>query len=486
MSLLQMSVAGGAVILFVIVIRALAIHRLPKTTFLALWIIVVLRLLLPLSIPLPISIHTGVTSVSDAVSELVPREVVSTPAGQAAPSFDTDTAIPAQTGDHVSAFAAIWLTGVILLALYFLISYMRGLQKFRMSLPDSTPFVQNWLLTHQIDRPLAVRISDLISSPLTYGVLRPVILLPKNLERKDEAVLKYILTHEYIHIRRFDAITKIGFVAALCIHWFNPLVWVMYILANRDMELSCDDCVIRMLGEEQKSAYALALINMEATKSGVSTLYSHFSKFAITERIEAIMKYKKSSTLAIALALVLVIGATTVFAAAGTSATEINSTANNNSVPLVESVNLEETGTSSVRVDGDGFYYYLPTTGWDSYGAYFCGSAYETDSRIEITGFLCDGWLGEIELYESMGWTKVEERDGLAILAQTETINWADGSISTCQHEIYIYGRDGQSPYWTVELFWVEENVAAHTYTAAEPEILRNIARSFTILNASA
>ena len=119
-----------------------------------------------------------------------------------------------------------------------------------MSIPDNTPYIQNWLAAHQISRPLAVRSSDLISSPLTYGILHPVILLPKKLDRNDQAALKYVLTHEYVHIRRFDAITKILFAAVLCIHWFNPLVWVMYVLANRDIELSCDAWVIRMMGEK--------------------------------------------------------------------------------------------------------------------------------------------------------------------------------------------------------------------------------------------
>ena len=191
-----------------------------------------------------------------------------------------------------------------------------------MSIPDNTPYIQEWLTTHQIVRPIEVRNSDFISSPLTYGILHPVILLPKKLDRNDQAALKYVLTHEYVHIRRFDAITKILFAAVLCIHWFNPLVWVMYVLANRDMELSCDAWVIRMMGAKNRSSYALMLIKMEERRSGMSALYSHFGKNAISERIEAIMKFKKTSTIACALALVLVVGATTAFAASANTATQ--------------------------------------------------------------------------------------------------------------------------------------------------------------------
>ena len=314
MSLFQMSVAGGVLILFIVLIRALAIHRLPKTTFLALWMIAALRLLLPFSIPLTFNIHIGLDVFSDVVQELPSGNIASTLPGDSPPSYDIGTAVPSPATEHISTFEILWLVGVLLLAIYFSISYFRSMRKFRMSIPDNTPYIQNWLTAHQISRPLAVRSSDLISSPLTYGILHPVILLPKKLDRNDQAALKYVLTHEYVHIRRFDAITKILFAAVLCIHWFNPLVWVMYVLANRDMELSCDAWVIRMMGAKNRSSYALMLIKMEERRNGMSALCSHFGKNAITERIEAIMKFKKTSILACAFALVLVVGATTAFA----------------------------------------------------------------------------------------------------------------------------------------------------------------------------
>lgn len=321
MSLFQMSVAGGVLILFIVVIRALAIHRLPKTTFLALWMIAALRLLLPFSIPLPFNIHIGLDVFSDVVQELPSGNIASTLPGDSPPSYDIGTAVPSPATEHISIFVMLWLVGALLLVLYFSISYFRSMRKFRMSIPDNTPYIQNWLTAHQISRPLVVRSSDLISSPLTYGILHPVILLPKKLDRNDQAALKYVLTHEYVHIRRFDAITKILFAAVLCIHWFNPLVWVMYVLANRDVELSCDALVIRMMGEKNRSSYALMLIKMEEQRNGMSALCSHFGKNAIYERIEAIMKFKKTSILACTLALALIAGATTAFAATNSVAT---------------------------------------------------------------------------------------------------------------------------------------------------------------------
>ena len=313
-----MSVAGGVLILFIVVIRALAIHRLPKTTFLALWMIAALRLLLPLSIPMPFKIHIDLDVFSDVVQKLPSGNIGFPIPGESRHAYDTGAVVSSPAAERISIFVILWLVGVLLLALYFSISYLRSMRKFRMSVPDNTPYIREWLNAHQIVRPIEVRSSDLISSPLTYGILHPVILLPKKLDRNDQAALQYVLTHEYVHIRRFDAITKILFAAVLCIHWFNPLVWVMYVLANRDMELSCDAWVIRMMGAKNRSSYALMLIKMEEKRSGMSALYSHFGKNAISERIEAIMKFKKTSIWACILALALIAGATTAFAAART------------------------------------------------------------------------------------------------------------------------------------------------------------------------
>ena len=318
MSLFQMSLGGGVLILFIVVIRALAIHRLPKTTFLALWMIAALRLLLPLSIPMPFKIHIDLDVFSDVVQKLPSGNIGFPIPGESRHAYDTGAVVSSPAAERISIFVILWLVGVLLLALYFSISYLRSMRKFRMSVPDNTPYIREWLNAHQIVRPIEVRSSDLISSPLTYGILHPVILLPKKLDRNDQAALQYVLTHEYVHIRRFDAITKILFAAVLCIHWFNPLVWGMYVLANRDTELSCDAWVIRMTGVKNRSSYALMLIKMEERRNGMSALWNHFGKNAISERIEAIMKFKKTSIWACILALALIAGATTAFAAART------------------------------------------------------------------------------------------------------------------------------------------------------------------------
>lgn len=318
MSLVQMTLSGGAFILFIVVVRALALHRLPKGAFLALWEMAALRLLLPFTIPLPFSLFAPAKHLPVVGDYLAAGEV----AVPGTPAVGIPNSTPAQAGTAPGAvLPMVWLAGAALIAAYFTVSYVRARRRFRTSTPDDTPAVRRWLAAQRLHRPLEVRQSTLVSSPLTYGVLRPVILLPEDMERGDETALIYILTHEYIHIWRFDSVVKLVFAAVLCVHWFNPLAWVMYVLANRDLELSCDERVMDTLGGREKASYALTLINMEETRSRCFSPYNHFSKLAIEERIEAIMKYKKASVLALALAVALVVGATTAFAASAQSDT---------------------------------------------------------------------------------------------------------------------------------------------------------------------
>ena len=315
MSLLQMSFAGAVMILAIIVIRALAITFLPKKTFLALWGIAVMRLLLPFSLPSVFSVYslignhipmTAPAKVQQAL-EVLPPEI----SGQMAtmPGGISNTASP------ISVWTIIWGIGALVCALVFAIAYWKCRQEFQTSLPVDNDFIKGWLSSHQLKREISIRQSSRFSVPLTYGVLRPVILTPTSTDWENTKALQYVFAHEYVHIRRFDSITKLVLITGLCVHWFNPLVWAMYVLANRDIELSCDEAVVRLFGENTKAAYARSLISMEETRSGLTPpLCNNFNKNAIEERITAIMKMKKTSVFSLVLALFLVFGVTTAFA----------------------------------------------------------------------------------------------------------------------------------------------------------------------------
>ena len=294
MSLLQMSFAGAVMILAIIVIRALAINLLPKKTFLALWGIAVMRLLLPFSLPSAFSVYSLIDDhIPMTALAKIPQTFDVLPAETNGQMFTMPSGI-SNTASPVSAWTIIWGVGVLVCALVFAIAYWKCRQEFQTSLPVDNDFIRGWLSSHRLKRTISVRQSGRFSAPLTYGVFRPVILMPTSTDWENTKSLQYVLAHEYVHIRRFDSITKLVLIAALCVHWFNPLVWAMYVLANRDIELSCDEAVVRLFGENTKASYARSLISMEETRSGLTPLCNNFNKNAIEERITAIMNIKKT------------------------------------------------------------------------------------------------------------------------------------------------------------------------------------------------
>ena len=307
MSLLQMSFTGGILILAVIVIRALAINMLPKKAFNALWWISVVRLMIPFSIPSAFSVYSLMGSHAPGNGSQAIRVLPIGASGQAASMPDSIT-------NAVSTWTVVWAAGVLVCAVFFSLAYWKCRKEFQTSIPVGNDFTENWLSVHQQGRRISIRQSGRFSAPLTYGVLHPVILMPTSTKWENTDSLAYVLAHEYVHIRRFDSIRKLVLIVVLCVHWFNPLVWVMYILANRDIELSCDEAVVRFFGENTKAAYARALISMEETRSGLTPLCNNFSKNAIEERITAIMKIKKTTVFSLVLAGFIVVGTATAFA----------------------------------------------------------------------------------------------------------------------------------------------------------------------------
>ncbi|MCH5353001.1 MAG: M56 family metallopeptidase [Acutalibacter sp.] len=317
MSLLQMSFSGAVMILVIVVLRALAIHKLPKRTFLMLWGVAAVRLLIPFSLPSVFSVY----SLLGRLTASAKTGKTGSPMVRFLPVTTARSGMPLSgiTPDHAAAVSVdpwtlVWAAGALAYAVFFAVAYLKCRREFRASLPIDDEYARQWLREHRIRRTVAIRQSDRISAPLTYGVFRPVILMPKTADQNDRDILQYVLTHEYVHIRRFDAVTKLALIIALCLHWFNPAVWIMYVLLNRDLELSCDEAVLCKLGNRTKSAYAMALIRMEETRSGLLPLCNHFSKNAMEERIIAIMKTRKTSLFSLIVAVALVIGIAASFA----------------------------------------------------------------------------------------------------------------------------------------------------------------------------
>ena len=258
MTLMERGAAGAALILAIALLRAAVGWMLPRRVFGALWWAAVLRLLLPWELSSQLSVYNLYFAARQPAAALPANgaAAVRLLPGTDSPVFEAPETLPSALLPAVSAGAAVWLAGTLLMAGWFAVSYLRCRRNFQTSLPVESGFVSRWMKRHP---HVSVRVSDRISGPLTYGLFRPVILLPKGLDWEDETALAHILTHEYIHIRYLDGLTKLVLTGTLCVHWWNPAVWLMVVLANRDLELACDEAVVRRLGDPASYARTLQI-----------------------------------------------------------------------------------------------------------------------------------------------------------------------------------------------------------------------------------
>ena len=166
---------------------------------------------------------------------------------------------------------------------------------------------------HTLQIPLYY--SDQITSPVTFGILRYSIVLPKTMRSGEFSGQNYILLHECMHIRNRDNLRKMLALLCVCIHWFSPFVWIWLFLFYRDLELACDEAVLSCLGRETRESYALTLIAFMEQNQNRSIMNSSFGQTAVKERIVSIMNYKKKGLLSVTLSAALLCSSLTVFAA---------------------------------------------------------------------------------------------------------------------------------------------------------------------------
>ncbi len=244
----------AAVILFRIIFK-----KSPKKTRLFLWALVGTRLLIPFSFKTSFSAVPSQTENLSAVSSAAVKT----------------TAVPQSPGFEGIAFR-IWLVGFLTMTAYFILS--TAFVYFKVS--DGVRFEKNIFLSEKID------------SPFAFGFIKPRIFIPYGC---DEKTLGYVLNHEKEHIKTFDCITRPLSFIILCVHWFNPFVWAAYLMFDRDIELACDERVLKKLEKKERLSYAEALLNVGIKKKNLAVAPVAFGEFALKERIKSAANYKKPS-----------------------------------------------------------------------------------------------------------------------------------------------------------------------------------------------
>ena len=302
--LLNMSLTASVAIGLVILLR-FALKKAPKVFSYALWGVVLFRLLCPISIGSTFSVFNLIDTPAEdygyisSVIEYVPADIVHTEnpsvvlpvpgvsevINDALPQGEEQLRADPLEGRTFVA-TVIWMMGVLAIGIYSIVSYL----KLRFKLRVAIPLWEN------------IFIADDIKSPFVVGLIRPRIYLPCNLSEKEQ---EYIILHEKHHTKRLDHVMKALAFIALAIHWFNPLVWVAFILAGKDMEMSCDEAVIRKVGSDVRADYSASLLTLATGRRIIAGTPLAFGEGDTKGRIYNLSKWKKPAVWIVILSVIL-------------------------------------------------------------------------------------------------------------------------------------------------------------------------------------
>lgn len=292
LKIVNMSIAASWLVLAVLVFR-FVFKKTPKWIHVLLWGIVAVRLLCPFSIESALSlipsaetispeimmdatptIHTGIPAVNSVVNPVISEAFAPEPLASANP-----------LQIWIPVLAVIWGIGVALLLAYTAISYWRLCRKVSMAVHLRDNIYQ----------------SETVVSPFVLGLIKPKIYLPFHMDGQN---LEHVVSHEQAHIRRRDHWWKpLGFLL-LTIHWFNPLMWLAYVLLCRDIELACDEKVVRELGMEQRADYSQALLACSVNRRMIAACPLAFGEVGVKERVKTVLNYKKPACWIVAAAMI--------------------------------------------------------------------------------------------------------------------------------------------------------------------------------------
>lgn len=316
--ILKMSIFASAAVIIILGLRLVLSRKLPKYFCHILWIFVLLRLLLPVSYSSVLSIFNIIpvseTSINNTVNyqtekySLPEAKETENPAASINLSDATgqESAVnsvsepvsenaPIQKFQLKNAVPFIWIAGFFSLLMFSVYSYISVWFKLKEAVLYQKIAVNDFKMNLKIKRNNRVFVSDKVNTPIVFGFYKPKIILPENTAKNSgESEIRYIITHELVHIKRFDYIVKLLWVISLCIYWFNPVIWIGFIMAQKDMEMSCDEKVLSISSEDIRSEYASSLINLAAKQN---TLLNGgllaFGESSIKNRVKRIMKFKK-------------------------------------------------------------------------------------------------------------------------------------------------------------------------------------------------
>lgn len=291
LTVLNRSISASWLVLIVVALRFL-LKKVPKWVNVLLWGLVAVRLICPFTLESTLSLIPSAQTVSPEIM-LSPSPAIDSGIGavdQVVNPVITESFTPAPLASAnplqilIPAAALVWCAGILLMGLYTLASYWRLRYRVRTAIR----------MKDNIYR------SERISSPFVLGLFRPRIYLPSHMAELD---MYHVIAHERTHIRRRDHWWKpLGFLL-LAIYWFNPLMWLAYILLCRDIELACDEKVVKAMNSSQRADYSQALLNCSVDRRSIAACPLAFGEVGVKERVKNVLHYKKPAFWAVAAAL---------------------------------------------------------------------------------------------------------------------------------------------------------------------------------------
>lgn len=276
----NLSITAGWIVLALLVLR-LFLRKAPQWIRCSLWAIVGIRLIVPISIESVFSLLPSAQTIDTTSYASTPHietgfSVLDNPINNylGAQHYESVTVPQNHVFSITEILAVIWLIGIVVMLAYVLISYWRLKRKLRTA-----------TLMHD-----NIRQSEQVKSPFILGMIKPQIYLPYGIE---ESSMAYIIAHEQAHLKRRDHLTKLLAFLILSVYWFNPLIWIAYILLCRDIELACDEKVIKDMATEERRAYSKTLIQNSIKHRSIAACPLAFGEVGIKQRIKSVMNYKK-------------------------------------------------------------------------------------------------------------------------------------------------------------------------------------------------
>ncbi len=291
---------SSVLVLAICILRIIAIRYFPKNMFVVLWKIVILRFMIPFSWKVSFAAVPEMNKIAAGYKEMFLQRFF-------------------PEGDSFQLYFRIWGLGAVICLIILLWNYQKAYRLLSEAIPidkcQATIFDKDIKAVAKTN--VKIFISDRISSPLTYGIIHPRIVLPKNSDFEDMDHMTHIIMHESVHISKKDNLWKLISAVMLCVYWFDLFSWIMCYCFSRDIELACDEKVLSVLSEEKRKEYAYSLLRIAESRTKLPNIYSSFGKCGIEERIEFIMRYRKMKTAVIVTAGFICMSALTVFASVG-------------------------------------------------------------------------------------------------------------------------------------------------------------------------